>query len=135
MTALKYTPSLLQHYVPAKELPNGRFKLATQAKQYAAAQRIVRSFFLSLNRLLDQGTDAKTVYLIVSESIRLVPYLVDDARVSRQYLRTLLHLWSTSPHDNVRIASFLVVRKCAAAGGPALLNTILKVPSSSSRHC
>ncbi|KDN47984.1 Noc2-domain-containing protein [Tilletiaria anomala UBC 951] len=67
-TTLKYTPLVLAHHVPYKEISkNGassisagtRYKLPTQSKKYAMLQRPIQSFFYNLTVLLRSLPDGR----------------------------------------------------------------------------
>ncbi|UZJ54176.1 hypothetical protein CBS101457_003496 [Exobasidium rhododendri] len=125
MTALKYVPVVLQHHIPSKELPNGKFRLPTNNRTFGALMKSVQSFFSSLHRLLKTLPEPRLLYVCVSESSKMVPFLMPNRRMSREYIKILLNLWSTS-EENVRIGSFLCIRKMAAAGDEAMLDLCLK---------
>ncbi|PWN35579.1 nucleolar complex protein 2 [Meira miltonrushii] len=124
MTTLKYVPVVLQHHIGYKQLPSGKYKLPSNSKKFAALQKSVQSFFLSLHRLLRTLPEHKLLYVCVDESAKMIPYILQNRRVARQHAKILLELWSTA-EENVRIAAFLSLRKMAAAGDEALLELCL----------
>ncbi|GAA6036291.1 hypothetical protein JCM8097_001647 [Rhodosporidiobolus ruineniae] len=125
VTALKYTPVVLQSYVPYKEA-NGKYKLSTNSKQYAVAQRLIKSFFVSLQGLLDslpRESDIPT--LAVSESAKLVPWIVGNRKVARGWVKMLLSQYDSAT-DETRVAAFLALRKLAVAADHSLRESVLK---------
>jgi nucleolar complex protein 2 len=124
MTSLKYVPVVLQHHIGYKQLPSGKYKLPSNSKKFAALQKSVQSFFLSLHRLLRTLPEHKLLYVCVDESAKMIPYILQNRRVARQHAKILLELWSTA-EENVRIAAFLSLRKMAAAGDETLLELCL----------
>ena len=90
MTALKYVPVVLQHHIPSKELPNGKFKLPTNNRKFGALQRSVQSFFSSLHRLLKTLPEPRLLYVCVSESSKMVPFVMQNRRMSREYIKVSL---------------------------------------------
>lgn len=65
------------------------------------------------------------VYVAVTESAKMVPFLMNNRRMAREYVKTMLDLWATAS-DRVRIAAFLSVRKVAKAGDDAMLDLCLR---------
>ncbi|PWN50068.1 Noc2-domain-containing protein [Violaceomyces palustris] len=125
LTTLKYTPVVLQAQLPFKELPNGKFKLPTNNKKWSTLQKPVQSYFTSLIHLLKTLPEPKMLYVVVTESARMVPYAINNKRAARDYVKVMLNLWSTAD-DDVRIAAFLALRKIAPAGDDAMLELCLK---------
>lgn len=125
MTTLKYTPVVLQHHIPAKETAQGKFKLPTNNKKFALLQRPIQTYFSNLHHLLKTIPEAKTLYVAVTESAKMVPFVMNNRRMAREYAKTMLELWSTAA-DNVRIAAFLSLRKIAKAGDEAMLDFCLR---------
>ncbi|KAE8266832.1 hypothetical protein A4X09_0g5520, partial [Tilletia walkeri] len=125
MTTLRYTPVVLQHHLPYKTLPNGKFKLPTNDKKYRMLQAAVKSFASNLVHLLKTLPDPSTVFDVVTESSKMIPYLMPIRRSARDYVNTLINLWSTA-QDNVRISAFLAVRKAAMAGEAEFLDFALR---------
>ncbi|KAE8203201.1 hypothetical protein A4X06_0g2048 [Tilletia controversa] len=125
MTTLRYTPVVLQHHLPYKTLPNGKFKLPTNDKKYRMLQTAVKSFASNLIHLLKTLPDPDSVFDVVTESSQMIPYLMPIRRSAREYLNALINLWSTA-QDNVRISAFLAVRKAAMAGDAEFLDVALR---------
>ncbi|GAA93909.1 uncharacterized protein L969DRAFT_92183 [Mixia osmundae IAM 14324] len=123
---LRYVPLVLAQRVPYRELPNGRFKTPNTSRQYASAQRIVKSYFASLVQLLEQVTDPDLLRLSLTESAKLLPYVIGNRKVLKDYLKALVSLWSGPSADRVKLAAIIVLRKLALAGDAAVLDDILK---------
>lgn len=89
LTTLKYTPLVLTHHAPATALSTpGKYKIATNSKQYATCQRLIKSYFHSLNALVNSvGSASGIVEAAVRESERLVPWLVGNKKVSRGWMK------------------------------------------------
>ncbi|PWN26332.1 Noc2-domain-containing protein [Jaminaea rosea] len=125
LTVFKYTPVVLQHHIPAKETQQGRFKLPTNSKKFSILQRPIQTYFSNLHHLLKSLPEQEMVYVAVTESARMVPFLMNNRRMAREYVKTMLDLWATAS-DRVRIAAFLSVRKVAKAGDEAMLDLCLR---------
>ncbi|KAK4703714.1 nucleolar complex protein 2, partial [Phenoliferia sp. Uapishka_3] len=125
VTTLKYTPVVLSHIVPYKE-SNGKFKLSSNTKQYATAQRLIKSYFVSLQALLNSvASDSGIPALAVSESAKLVPWIVGNRKVARGWVKLLLGVYDSAA-DEVRVAAFIALRKLAVAADHSLRESVLK---------
>ncbi|KAI0052496.1 Noc2-domain-containing protein [Auriscalpium vulgare] len=124
-TALVYTPIILDHHVPYKTLANGKFKAPAQTKKMKALQKLILSYFHNVIAIVGQLSDPELVKLAMTESAKLIPYIVSSHRTVKAYLKTCLHQWSTAD-DTVRIAAFLAIRKLASATDESILDLVLK---------
>ncbi|TKA53568.1 hypothetical protein B0A53_03859 [Rhodotorula sp. CCFEE 5036] len=101
LTTLKYTPLVLGSFVPYKEA-NGKFKLSTNSKQYAIAQRLLKSYFVSLHSLLASVSSQSDIpSYAVTESANLVPWIVGNRKIARGWVKMLLGVYD-SASDEVR---------------------------------
>lgn len=105
VTALKYMPMVLAHHAPYKRGADGRFKVPTHTRKWQMLARSVRSYFMSVVHLLKRSPETDMVYAALTESAKMVPYLHQDRRVTRDYVRALLVHWATGA-DRVRLAAF-----------------------------
>ncbi|KAK4684424.1 nucleolar complex protein 2, partial [Tremellales sp. Uapishka_1] len=135
LTALKFTPVVVGHHLPYRTLANGRIKLQA-AKTTTNLPKIVLSHFSTLLHLIKSlpsipssiksGDEAGSLLLVaVSESTKLLPWILGARKHLRAYLKVLLELWATA-NDNVRIAAFLAVRKVFEGGDDAVKDMCLK---------
>lgn len=127
LTTLKYTPVLLSWHIPYKILADGiSTKISTNNKVWKSLRKPISSYFSSIRRLLKGLTEEKMLYVTVEESEKVLPWLKEEKRGMRDFLKVLLDLWSNG-HDKVRIASFLTIRKIASTGDEAMMDMCLKV--------
>jgi hypothetical protein len=107
-----------------------------------ALTRLISSFFKSILRLLSQLTNPQMITTCLTDSAKLVPYVVGNRKIVKSYLKTCLGLWSspnldtisgddedgesTDEEDRVRIAAFLSIRRVALGNDEALLDLVLK---------
>ena len=105
ITTLKYMPMVMEYHVPYKKTADGRFKVQTHTQKWHVLHRPVRSYFMSVIKLLQTLPEADMVYVALNESAKMVPYLHQDRRVARDYVRALLGQWS-SAEDRIRLAAF-----------------------------
>lgn len=104
ITTLKYTPAVLQHHVPYRRT-EGRFRVQTHGKKWSALVRPIRSYFKSVLHLLATLPTDDMVYVTLTESAKMIPYVHHDRRMMREYIRALLGHW-TSGSDRVRLAAY-----------------------------
>ncbi|KAL0579392.1 Nucleolar Complex 2 protein [Marasmius crinis-equi] len=124
-TALRYTPVVLEHHVPYKVLSNGKFKPPTQTQKFKTLQKLILSYFHNMIHLLEQLTDGDMTELALSESAKIIPYVISSRKTVKLYLKKCLELWSTAA-DSTRIAAFLAIRKLASATDHSILDNVLK---------
>lgn len=133
-TTLRYFPVFLNHSLPSKELPSGKFKIATNSKMYASVQRLLKSYFTSLIELIahipsqpkdDLLGENGTLHTALSQSAKLTPWMVGNRKIMKVWIQTLLDLWSSSS-DPVRIAAILSLRRLAVAADSSTMVSIMK---------
>ncbi|KAG9217772.1 hypothetical protein CCMSSC00406_0003539 [Pleurotus cornucopiae] len=124
-TSLRYTPVILEHHVPYKTLPDGRFKPPVQTKKFKTLQKLILSYFQNVIHLLSQSTDEELLELAVKESSKLIPYIITSRKTVKLYLKKCLELWSSS-QDSVRIASVLAMRKLSSSSDQSILANVQK---------
>ncbi|KAJ7058144.1 Noc2-domain-containing protein [Mycena amicta] len=124
-TAFKYTPVVLEHHAPTKTLPSGKFKPPTQTAKLKALQKLILSYFQNVIHILSQLTDDDMLQLAVTESAKIIPYIISSRKAVKLYLKKCLDLWSSAA-DNVRIAAFLAIRKLASSADESILDNVLK---------
>ncbi|GAW01614.1 Noc2-domain-containing protein [Lentinula edodes] len=120
-TTLRYTPVVLEHHIPYKNLPNGKFKPPTQTAKFKTLQKMILSYFHNVIYVLSQLTDNELLQLAVTESAKIIPYIVSNRKAVKLYLKKCLEIWS-SANDSIRIASFVAIRKLAAATDQSILD-------------
>ena len=114
ITTLKYMPMVVEHHVPSKRAPDGRFKVATNTKKWSTLARPIRSYFMSVIQLLKTLPEPDMVYVALTESAKMIPYMHHDRRVTRDYIKQLLHHWS-SGEDKTRLAAFSCLHLATAS--------------------
>ncbi|ESK89920.1 nucleolar complex protein 2 [Moniliophthora roreri MCA 2997] len=124
-TTFRYTPVILGYHVPYKTLPNGKFKAPTQTQKFKTLQKLILAYFHNVIHILDQLTDNEIIQLAVTESAKILPYVISSRKTIKLYLKKCLELWSTA-EDSTRIAAFLAIRKLASATDQSILDNVLK---------
>lgn len=114
ITTLKYMPVVMEHHVPSKRGADGRFKIATQTKKWSTLTQPVRSYFRSVIQLLKTLPEPDMIYVALTESSKMIPYLHHDRRVARDYIKQVLYQWS-SGQDKVRLAAFSCLHLATAS--------------------
>ncbi|EJU04105.1 hypothetical protein DACRYDRAFT_20741, partial [Dacryopinax primogenitus] len=90
VAALKYTSIVLSHHLPYKTLPDRCYKPPAQTKKHSTLQKMTLSFFGNVLHLLSQLPDGDMKLLILSESTKVIPYIVSSRKVVKDYLKQLL---------------------------------------------
>ncbi|KAI6003247.1 Noc2p family-domain-containing protein [Pisolithus orientalis] len=124
-TTLRFTPIVLEHHLPYKILPSGKFKPPTQSPKQKTIQKLVLSYFNNIIHLIPQLTDNEMIQLSLTESAKILPYTITSRKSVKAYLKRCLELWSTA-EDSVRIAAFLAIRKLASSHDDTILDIVLK---------
>ncbi|KAF9074484.1 Noc2-domain-containing protein [Rhodocollybia butyracea] len=125
VTTLRYTPVVLEHHIPYKKLPNGKFKPPTQTGKFKTLQKMTLSYFHNVIHLLSQLTDNELLQLAVTESAKIIPYVISNRKAIKLYLKKCLELWSNA-NDSIRVASFVAIRKLATVMDQSVLDHVLK---------
>ncbi|KAJ3825559.1 Noc2-domain-containing protein [Lentinula raphanica] len=124
-TAFRYTPVVLEHHIPYKKLPNGKLKPPTQTEKFKTLQKMILSYFHNAIHVLSQLTDQEMLQLAVTESAKIIPYIISNRKAVKLYLKKCLELWS-SANDSIRVAAFVAIHKLAATNDQSILDHILK---------
>ncbi|KAG6907717.1 hypothetical protein DXG01_007630 [Tephrocybe rancida] len=120
-TTLRYTPVVLEHHVPYKTLANGKL----HTPKFKTLQKLILSYFHNVIHILSQLTDNELLQLAVTESAKLIPYIVSSRKAVKMYLKKCLELWS-SAQDSIRIAAFLAIRKLSSVTDESIMDNVLK---------
>ncbi|CAE6529506.1 unnamed protein product [Rhizoctonia solani] len=73
----------------------------------------------------EEGSKTALVELALSETGKLVPWVVGSRKAVKLWLKTCLSLWSTSA-DSVRISAFLAVRRLSLSADEAVVELVMK---------
>ncbi|KAF8317898.1 Noc2-domain-containing protein [Clavulina sp. PMI_390] len=125
VTAFKYTPVVLQHHLPYKILPNGKFKAPAQNAKFKALQKLVLSYFLTVIHFVSELSDAPMQQLAVQESAKLIPYVISSRKAIRNYLKMCFDLWSSAA-DEVRLAALLAMRSLVGSQDDSIVDLVLR---------
>ena len=120
-------------------------KPPTQTQKFKTLQKLILSYFNNVVHVLSQLADKDVLHLAISESAKIIPYIVSSRQTVKLYLKVrtapkcferwrifntdlqkCLELWS-SAQDNIRIASFLAIRKLASVTDESIMDNVLKV--------
>ncbi len=127
LTALKYTPVVLQHHVPLSEDKQGNIKIPSNNKKWNLIKKPIQSYFSNLFLLTETLTEPRMLEIVVRESTRMVPYALCIPKTTREFIKVALNLWSSQvSEDGVRMSAFLTLRRLGMAGGTASLENVLR---------
>ncbi|KAI0282751.1 Noc2-domain-containing protein [Russula aff. rugulosa BPL654] len=124
-TALRYTSVILEHHAPYKNLPNGRFKAPTQTQKLKMLQKLITSFFHNVIHIMSQLSDPELLKMAVTESTKIIPYVISSRKTIKLYLKACLDMWS-SADDTVRIATIRAIHRLASAPDESIRDLVLK---------
>ena len=70
------------------ELIHGIFsKAPTQTQKFKTLQKLILSFFSNITHIISQLTDEDTLRLAITESAKLVPYIINSRKAVKLYLK------------------------------------------------
>ncbi|CAE6453743.1 unnamed protein product [Rhizoctonia solani] len=73
----------------------------------------------------EEGSKTALVELALSETGKLIPWVVGSRKAVKMWLKSCLSLWSTSA-DSVRISAFLAVRRLSLSADEAVVELVMK---------
>ena len=62
-------------------------KAPTQTQKFKTLQKLILSFFSNITHLISQLTDEDTLRLAITESAKLVPYIINSRKAVKLYLK------------------------------------------------
>ena len=131
-------------------------KAPTQTQKLKTLQKLIVSFFHNVIHIIAQLSDPELLKLAVTESTKILPYVISSRKTVKLYLKvkfacfsslssrsylpqTCLDLWSTAD-DSVRIATIRAIHRLASAPDESIIDLVLKVrtrirtPGASNHH-
>lgn len=77
-------------------------KAPTQTQKFKTLQKLILSFFSNITHIISQLTDEDTLRLAITESAKLVPYIINSRKAVKLYLKVrafqlLFHELSSVP--------------------------------------
>ncbi|CAO3691336.1 unnamed protein product [Umbelopsis ramanniana] len=112
LTTLRLVPVCFNYNLT----PNKEGASPVTAKKWNILKGMVKSYCSNVLHLLRGLTDSTMVYYILKETEKCTKYFGCFSRITREYLNSLLQLWSgPTSSDIVRIQSFLNIRSLALA--------------------
>lgn len=125
--ALEQVPQVLSHHLPAKETASGKVRVATDSKKFRSISPLLKSHAASIQRLLENLSDASTTKLTVSSLIPLLPYLLSFKKVLRGLCKSCVEIWSdASTTEATRVTAFLFIRRLAVISDSSIREAVVK---------
>lgn len=62
-------------------------KAPTQTQKFKTLQKLILSFFSNITHIISQLTDEDTLRLAITESAKLVPYIINSRKAIKLYLK------------------------------------------------
>ncbi|CAI2162807.1 7296_t:CDS:10 [Funneliformis geosporum] len=125
VVGLKHIPDVFDHHLGAKGSDARNPKLICAHRKWKSIQNLVKSFLNSVIYILKQLTEKDTLFFIIKESEKLIPYYSCFPKLAGQYLKVLLQHWGTS-EDKVRVVAFINIRKLALTAPSPFIDLCLK---------
>ena len=125
--ALEHIPDVLRHHLPVHELASGKIRIATESKKYRNAIPLLKIHAASIQRLLENLSDASTTKLTVSSLTPLLPYLLSYKKVLRGLCKTCVEIWSdTATTEATRVTAFIFIRRLIIISDASIREAVLK---------
>ncbi|CAB4377191.1 uncharacterized protein OCT59_006261 [Rhizophagus irregularis] len=125
VVCLKHVPDAFDHHLNVKDSDAKNPKSICSRRKWKSIQTLVKSFLNSVLYILKQLTENDTLYFIIKEAEKLVPYYSCFPKLAGQYLKVLLQHWGTA-EDKVRVVAFINIRKLALVAPPPFVDLCLK---------
>ena len=127
VVALEHIPDVLRHHLPVHELASGKIRIATESKKYRNAIPLLKIHAASIQRLLENLSDASTTKLTVSSLIPLLPYLLSYKKILRGLCKTCVEIWSdTATTEATRVTAFIFIRRLVIISDASTREAALK---------
>jgi nucleolar complex protein 2 len=124
--AVVQIPVFLESYIPIKKSAN-KVKVPTENKKFIKLIPLLKSHFATLLHFLQGLTDADMQKQVLDASTSLVGYMLSFRRFLKDFMKTVLDIWSTSTSDATRVSAFLLVREFMLLGDAGLRESGLKL--------
>ena len=62
-------------------------KAPTQTQKFKTLQKLILSFFSNITHIISQLTDEDTLRLAITESAKLIPYIISSRKAVKLYLK------------------------------------------------
>ncbi|KAI8903986.1 Noc2p family-domain-containing protein [Gorgonomyces haynaldii] len=122
LTTLEYAPQVFDKKTKLEEL-NG---LPSSSKTWKKIQPLVKSFLSTLLVLLKQMTDRSMLSFALKQSEKVIPYFCSFPKLGKEYLKVLVAKWSNAPEEQLKILSFLCIRRMAMVSPNPFLDFSIK---------
>lgn len=125
--ALEHVSKVLSHHLPAKEMPSGKVRIATDSKKYRTLTPLLKTHSSSIHHLMETLSDSPTIKLTLSSLLPLLPYLLSFKKVLKTLIKTIIEIWSDSSSDEAtRITAFLLIRRLTLISDASLREAVLR---------
>ncbi|GES87199.1 ribosome assembly protein noc2 [Rhizophagus clarus] len=125
VVCLKHVPDVFDHHLNVKDFDAKNPKSICTRRKWKSLQTLVKSFLNSVLYILKQLTENDTLYFIIKEAEKLVPYYSCFPKLTGQYLKVLLQHWGAA-EDKVRVVAFINIRKLVLVAPAPFVDLCLK---------
>ncbi|KAK9474148.1 Noc2p family-domain-containing protein [Dipodascopsis tothii] len=126
MLVLRQVPAVLQHHLPVSTSGAGKKTVDTATKKYKQLAPVLKSVSSSYLKLLGDLTDTEVLSAVLTSAGQLLPYFASHRRFIKQFVRSVVDVWSTSPNEHTRLAAWMVIKEGAETGDAGMLALCIK---------
>ena len=129
LTAMKYSPIVLNQYLYGEtELEaTERKPLPSTLKKWKKLKATVKSFLLALLKILQKMTSLSMTKFVLKSTEASVTFFACFPKICKDFLKEMLKRWASAPQEQVKILSFLCIRRLALSAPNTYLDPVLKV--------
>lgn len=127
VTALGHVPKVLSHHLPIKESASGKIRVSLDSQKFKTLTPLIKSHTSSVQKLLANLSDERTLKLTLSSIEPMLPYLLQFRKLLKVVIKTIVGIWANaSTTEATRIVGFLLLRRHMVIGDSGLKETVLK---------
>ncbi|KAL4880940.1 Noc2p family-domain-containing protein [Aspergillus karnatakaensis] len=127
VTALGHVPKVLAHHLPVKENAAGKVRVSLDSKKFKTLTPLIKSHTSSVQTLLANLSDERTLKLTLSSIEPMLPYLLQFRKLLKVLIKTIVSIWAdASTTEATRIVGFLLLRRLMVIGDAGLKESVLK---------
>ncbi|KAI9017601.1 Noc2p family-domain-containing protein [Gaertneriomyces semiglobifer] len=129
LLVIRHAPLVFNHHLGWSEEKKG---IPSQTTKWKRVQILVKSYLSNLVRLMTALTDTTLLSFLVRESSSSGIYFACFPKLSKDYLKCLLTIWSSDTAESdgekekLRIVSFLAIRKLCIVAPTSFLDMAMK---------
>ena len=96
-----------------------------KSKKWKKLAPVIKSFLTNLLKVMKNTTDSKVLVEIIKKSSGFITYYTSFPKLLKEFYKELLEFWSVGD-ERVRVAAFLVLRRCCLSCPSVFLEKVFK---------